>query len=138
MLHTEKHVTLKAGNVSIWEVHGDEATSLLLIDIDFNGSMMSMNQNRGDQPTNLHFNITCAEGYYLSNKSGVCRPLCSLWVEPLHIDSNYVAVVAAVIIGVLSLAVAVVVVIIQRKAMYVHIKLIQCRDLFRKWGAQYP
>ena len=121
-------------------MHGDEATSLSLIDIGFNGSMLSTNLNRGDQPTNtnLQFNITCAEGYYLSNKSGVCRPLCSLWVEPLHIDSNYVAVVTAVVIGVLSLAVAVVVVIVQRKAMYVHIKLIQCRDLFRGWGAQHP
>ena len=83
-----------------------------------------MNQNGGES-TDLQFstNITCAEGYYLS-KNGVCRPLCSLWVEPLHIDSNYIAVIAAVIIGVLSLAVAVVVVVVQRKSMYVHINLI--------------
>ena len=87
--------------------------------------MLSVNQNRGDQiqSTDLQFstNITCAEGYYLS-ESGVCRPLCSLWVEPQHIDSSYVAVIAAVVIGVLSLAVALVVVVVQRKSMYVHTK----------------
>ena len=82
--------------------------------------MLPANQ---DQPTNVQSNITCAEEYYLSNESGVCRPLCSLWVEPRHVDANYVAVIAAVIIGVLSSAVAVVMAIVQRKTVYGHIKI---------------
>lgn len=47
-------------------------------------------------------NITCADGYYLSDASGVCRPLCSLWTEPKNIDADYIAVIVTVVVGLLS------------------------------------
>ena len=46
--------------------------------------------------------FTCADGYYLSDVSGVCRPLCSLWTEPTDIDADYIAVIVAVVVGLLS------------------------------------
>ena len=68
--------------------------------VGINGSILTTNQNRGDQSTDLQFstNIThCAEGYYLS-ESDVCRPLCSLWTEPTEVDADYAAIIAAVAI----------------------------------------
>lgn len=65
------------------------------------------------------FNITCDDGYYLSDVSGVCRPLCSLWTEPKNIDADYVAVIVAVAVGLLSAITLVILVLtIQRKTMY--------------------
>ena len=64
-------------------------------------------------------NITCADGYYLSDVSGVCRPLCSLWTEPTDIDADYIAVIVAVVVGLLLAIVLVILALtLQRKTTY--------------------
>ena len=64
-------------------------------------------------------NITCADGYYLSDDSGVCRPLCSLWTEPKNIDADYIAVIVAVVVGQLSAIILVILALtLQGKTTY--------------------
>ena len=64
-------------------------------------------------------NITCADGYYLSDVSGVCRPLCSLWTEPKNIDADYITVIVAVVSGLLSATTLVILALtLQRKTTY--------------------
>ena len=48
-------------------------------------------------------NITCAEGFYLSNSS-VCHPLCSIWAEPSKDEYIIIqrTITASVIIGLIS------------------------------------
>ena len=78
-----------------------------------------MDQDIGIESTNVSINITCAEGYYLSD-SGVCRPLCAPWVEPLELGSDYIAVIASVAIVLLSATIVIVLALtIQRSTMYV-------------------
>jgi hypothetical protein len=78
--------------------------------IDFN------NTNSLVEDEESFTNITCADGYYLSDVSGVCRPLCSLWTEPKDIDADYIAVIIAVLVGLLSAITLVVLALtIQRK-----------------------
>lgn len=83
---------------------------LWLLNIGFNNTSSSM--ENADS-------FTCADGYYLSNVSGACRPLCSLWTEPTDIDADYIAIIVAVVVGLLS-AVALVILslTLQRKTMY--------------------
>ena len=67
--------------------------------------------------SNMTANITCAGGYYLSD-SGVCRPLCSNWVEPKKITLDYIAITVTIVIGLLSaLILLVLAVTIQRETM---------------------
>ena len=64
-------------------------------------------------------NITCTEGYYLS-ASGVCRPVCLSWVEPAKIEFTYIAVVATIVIGLLSSIILILLALtVQRRTMYV-------------------
>ena len=64
-------------------------------------------------------NITCADGYYLSDVSGVCRPLCTLWTEPKNVDADYIAVIVVVVVGLLSAITLVIMgLTVQRKTMY--------------------
>ena len=72
----------------------------------------------GAPPVNMsNSNITCNQGYYLSDSS-TCRPLCSLWVEPVDIASDYIAVIVTVVIGLLSSTVLIVLAItVQRNTM---------------------
>ena len=63
--------------------------------------------------------IVCAEGYYLSNDS-LCRPLCSLWVNPpgASLDSRNIAVLVSAIIALVSSVTAIILAVtIQRKTM---------------------
>ena len=63
--------------------------------------------------------IVCAEGYYLSNDS-LCRPLCSLWVDPpgSGLDSRSITVLISAIIALFSSVTALLLSItIQRRTM---------------------
>ena len=80
--------------------------------IDLNSSKTSLDEN-----LQTDINITCAERYYLSD-SGVCRPLCSLWVESVEVDADYIALIASVAIGLLASTIIIVAALtIQRKTM---------------------
>ena len=63
--------------------------------------------------------IVCAEGYYLSNDS-LCRPLCSLWVDPpgVGLDSDNIAVIISAVIALFSSITAITLALtIQRSTM---------------------
>ena len=68
-----------------------------------NNSTVSMEQMSSTNRSDL---IVCAEGYYLSNGSGTCRPLCILWADPpgVGLDSDNIAVVVSAVIALLSAA----------------------------------
>ena len=63
--------------------------------------------------------IICAEGYYLSSDN-LCRPLCTLWVDPpgVGLDSDNIAVIVSAIIAVISsITVIVLALTVQRSTM---------------------
>ena len=63
--------------------------------------------------------IICAEGYYLSSDN-LCRPLCSLWVNPpgVGLDSDNIAIIVSAIIAVISsVTVIILALTVQRSTM---------------------
>ena len=66
--------------------------------------IFSANPALSDQQTyDAESNITCAEGFYLSNNStSVCRPICRSWVELTEDDPFKGFVIPIIIIGLLS------------------------------------
>ena len=58
----------------------------------------------GDETMNteIEANVTCADGFYSSNQSSACRPLCSRWVEPPENDITQKITMASVIIGLVT------------------------------------
>ena len=58
----------------------------------------------GDETMNteIEANITCADGFYFSNQSSACRPLCSRWVEPPENDITQKTIMVTVIIGLVT------------------------------------
>ena len=63
--------------------------------------------------------IICAEGYYLSDNN-LCRPLCSLWVDPpgVGLDLDNIAIIVSAIIAIVSSVKAIIQAIsIQRSTM---------------------
>ncbi len=63
--------------------------------------------------------IICTEGYYLSSDN-LCRPLCTLWVNPpgVGLDSDNIAVIVSAIIAVISSIIVIVLALtIQRSTM---------------------
>ena len=62
--------------------------------------------------------IVCAEGYYLSDDS-LCRPLCSLWIDPPGgIGSGNIAAIVSAVIALLSSITAITLALnIQRNTM---------------------
>lgn len=89
--------------------------------IGFNGSLSSHDETAYHVINLSSVNITCAEGYYLS-ESGVCRPLCSHWVGSAEIKSDYVfiAAIASALIGLVSSTILIIIAFtLQRKTLYV-------------------
>jgi hypothetical protein len=62
--------------------------------------------------------VICAEGYYLSNDS-LCRPLCSLWVDPPGgISLGKVATIVSAVIALFSSIIAILLALtLQRSTM---------------------
>ena len=67
-------------------------------------SFLDPGAGSGDETMNIGIeaNITCTDGFYFSNQSSACRPLCSRWVEPPENDITQKTIMAAVIIGLVT------------------------------------
>ena len=86
--------------------------------VGVNGSTLTLNETAPSAATTT-VNITCAEGYYLSDNGTVCRPLCSNWVEPVNIDFKHIATIIVAATGLLSVIVLLVLAVtVQRNTMY--------------------
>ena len=84
-----------------------------------NGTAVSLDYN--NISTNGS-NTMCAENYYITD-DGLCMPLCSLWVDPLHgasFDANNIAILISVVTAVLSAIILLIISLsVQRKFMYI-------------------
>ena len=62
--------------------------------------------------------IICAEGYYLSNDS-LCRPLCSLWVDPpgVGLDTGNTVIIVGAIIALFSSITAIILALTIQKSI---------------------
>ena len=63
--------------------------------------------------------IVCAEGYYLSSDN-LCRPLCTLWVNPpgVGLDSDNIAIIVSAIVAMItSITVIILALTVQRSTM---------------------
>lgn len=52
--------------------------------------------------TEIEANVICADGFYSSNQSSACRPICSRWVEPPENDITQKTIMAGVITGLVT------------------------------------
>ena len=71
------------------------------------------------QILDAELNITCADGFYLSNSS-VCRPICSSWVESSEDHASQNIRIACIIIGLISSVIFITIALtIYRSELYV-------------------
>ena len=72
-----------------------------------------------------HSGIVCSEGYYLGNDS-LCRPLCSLWVDPpgVGLTSESITIIVSAVTALFSSITAIVLALTtQKSTMYGYIIL---------------
>lgn len=77
------------------------------------GNSTFLNMTDSNVKTDNYSGMVCAEGYYLGDDS-LCRPLCSLWVDPpgsiglgniLNMFSAVIALFSSVIAIILALTI---------------------------------
>ena len=80
-------------NVSFVCLYADtNATSFDQVNVSSDGSLATSQ------------NLTCAQGFYVRNKSS-CRHLCSSWVNPGGVNADNVVTVASLVNAVLTSAI---------------------------------